>query len=96
MSFTCNLGIGMTAGFVVYPIMKIFTGRAGEVTTGLWFLGGLSLLFHILYPGWSDYTQQGRKSCDSRPCCIVSRPEWNQKNVMDPSRIGARRYCRAG
>jgi AGZA family xanthine/uracil permease-like MFS transporter len=50
MSFTYNIGIGMTAGFVVYPLMKTLSGRAKEVPSGLWVLGGLSLLFFIFYP----------------------------------------------
>ncbi len=50
MSFTYNLGIGMTAGFVIYPILKSLTGRRHEVSTGLWILGLMSLLFFIFYP----------------------------------------------
>jgi AGZA family xanthine/uracil permease-like MFS transporter len=50
MSFTYNLGIGMTAGFVLYPLMKLLAGRAREVPPGLWVLGALSLCFFIFYP----------------------------------------------
>ena len=50
MSFTYNIGIGMTAGFVVYPLMKTLSGRASEVPPGLWFLGFLSLVFFVFYP----------------------------------------------
>ena len=50
MSFTYNIGIGMTAGFVVYPLVKTLAGRAREVPAGLWVLGGLSLLFFVFYP----------------------------------------------
>lgn len=50
MSFTYNLGIGMTAGFVLYPLFKVVAGRAREVHPGLWMLGALSLLFFIFYP----------------------------------------------
>ena len=50
MSFTYNLGIGMTAGFVVYPLMKLFTGRHEEVPTGLWVLAAVSLVFFVFYP----------------------------------------------
>ncbi len=50
MSFTYNLGVGMTAGFLLYPLFKLLTGRAREVGTGLWVLGALSLLFYIFYP----------------------------------------------
>jgi AGZA family xanthine/uracil permease-like MFS transporter len=50
MSFTYNLGIGMTAGFVVYPLMKVLSGRVREVPAGLWVLSALSVLFFIFYP----------------------------------------------
>ena len=50
MSFTYNLGVGMTAGFVLYPLLKTLAGRAKEVPAGAWVLGGLSLLFYIFYP----------------------------------------------
>jgi len=50
MSFTYNIGIGITGGFVLYPFFKLVTGRAREVRPGLWVLSALSLLFFIFYP----------------------------------------------
>jgi adenine/guanine/hypoxanthine permease len=50
MSFTYNIGIGITGGFVLYPFFKLVTGRAREVHPGLWVLSALSLLFFIFYP----------------------------------------------
>jgi AGZA family xanthine/uracil permease-like MFS transporter len=50
MIFTYNIGIGITAGFVLYPFCKLVTGRYREVKTGLWFLALLSLAFFIFYP----------------------------------------------
>ncbi|MER3523458.1 MAG: guanine permease [Ignavibacteria bacterium] len=50
MVFTFNIGVGMTAGFVTYPLLKVATGRAREVPTGMWVLSGLSLLFFIVSP----------------------------------------------
>lgn len=50
MSFSYNLGIGMTAGFVLYPVFKIFSGQRNQITPGLWILAVLSLLFFIFYP----------------------------------------------
>lgn len=50
MSFTYNLGIGMTAGFVAFPLVMLFSGRAGEVHTGMWILAAISALFFIFYP----------------------------------------------
>lgn len=50
MSFTYNLGIGITAGFVLHPFFKIVSGRRKEIHPGGWILGVLSLLFYIFYP----------------------------------------------
>ncbi|MBN2143187.1 MAG: NCS2 family permease [Candidatus Aureabacteria bacterium] len=50
MSFTYNIGVGLLAGFVVYPLVKLFSGRFKEVNSGLWVLFVLSLLFFIFYP----------------------------------------------
>jgi len=50
MSFTYNIGVGITAGFVLYPLFKLAAGRGGEVRPGLWALSALSLLFFVFYP----------------------------------------------
>ncbi|MGA1824060.1 MAG: NCS2 family permease [bacterium] len=50
MSFTFNIGIGMTAGFVLYPLFKIVDSRAKEIHAGMWIFALLSLLFFIFYP----------------------------------------------
>jgi len=50
MSFTFNMGIGMTAGFIVYPVMKIITGKAKEVTAAVWILAAVSAVFFVFYP----------------------------------------------
>jgi len=50
MTFTYNIGVGMTAGFVLYPLCKLFAGRLGEVRPALWVLTALSGLFFIFYP----------------------------------------------
>jgi AGZA family xanthine/uracil permease-like MFS transporter len=50
MSFTYNLGIGMTAGFVLYPLSKVFAGKYKEVHPGMWVMFILSVLFYIFYP----------------------------------------------
>jgi AGZA family xanthine/uracil permease-like MFS transporter len=50
MSFTYNIGVGITAGFVLYPFCKLVVGRFREVKPGLWVLAGLSLLFFVFYP----------------------------------------------
>jgi len=50
MVFTFNIGIGMTAGFVTHPLLKLFSGRRREVPGGMWFLGFLSLCFFLFAP----------------------------------------------
>ena len=50
MSFTYNIGIGMTAGFIAYPAFKLLAGRSREIKTGLWVLAALSLVFFVFYP----------------------------------------------
>ncbi|MDX1921182.1 MAG: NCS2 family permease [Candidatus Caenarcaniphilales bacterium] len=50
MSFTFNVGIGMTAGFISFVLLKLFTGRYKEIHPGMWLLALLSLLFFIFYP----------------------------------------------
>ncbi|MFH0991936.1 MAG: NCS2 family permease [bacterium] len=49
MSFTYNIGIGMTAGFVLYPLFKLISGKMHQVKPGLWVLSILSLVFFIYY-----------------------------------------------
>jgi AGZA family xanthine/uracil permease-like MFS transporter len=50
MSFTYNIGVGITAGLVLYPLLKLAAGRWREIHAGLWMLCGLSILFYIFYP----------------------------------------------
>lgn len=50
MVFTFNIGVGMTAGFVAHPLLKLLSGRWREVPGGMWFLGLLSLGFFLFSP----------------------------------------------
>ena len=50
MSFTYNIGIGMTAGFVAYPLFKTAAGSISDVKPGMWVLAALSGLFFVMYP----------------------------------------------
>ena len=50
MTFTYNIGIGITAGFILYPLFKAAAGRWREIRPGLWVLAALSMLFYIFYP----------------------------------------------
>jgi len=48
--FTYNLAVGITAGFLLHPFCKFFTGRVKEVRPGLWVLAAVSALFFVFYP----------------------------------------------
>jgi AGZA family xanthine/uracil permease-like MFS transporter len=50
MSFTFNIGVGMTAGLLSYPLLKILSGRIREVAPGMWVLAAMSLCFYLFYP----------------------------------------------
>jgi len=50
MAFTFNIAIGITAGFVMYPICKLVAGRLNTIKSGVWVLTLLSLLFFVFYP----------------------------------------------
>jgi AGZA family xanthine/uracil permease-like MFS transporter len=50
MAFTFNIAIGITAGFVLYPVCKLVAGKASQLKPGLWVLTGLSLSFFVFYP----------------------------------------------
>lgn len=50
ISFTYNIGVGITAGLLVWPIFKTLSGRGREVPAGAWILALISLSFFIFYP----------------------------------------------
>ena len=50
MSFTYNVGIGMTAGFVFFPIAKLVGGKSKEIHPAMWILFFVSILFYVFYP----------------------------------------------
>lgn len=50
MAFTFNIAIGICAGFVLYPICKLVSGKVCHIKPGLWVLTVLSLLFFVFYP----------------------------------------------
>jgi adenine/guanine/hypoxanthine permease len=47
MIFTYNIGVGMTTGFIAFPLMKLATGRAREIKSGIWVLALLSLSYFV-------------------------------------------------
>jgi adenine/guanine/hypoxanthine permease len=50
VSFTFNIAIGISAGFVLYPLCKLVAGKLREVKPALLVLTVLSLLFFVFYP----------------------------------------------
>jgi hypothetical protein len=58
MVFTFNLCVGMTAGFVAFPILKLLYGRWREVGGEMWFLGLLSLRFFLFGSHWCAFQEE--------------------------------------
>jgi AGZA family xanthine/uracil permease-like MFS transporter len=50
MCFTFNIAVGISAGFVLYPLCKLVSGKIKQVKPALFVLTALSLLFFIFYP----------------------------------------------
>ncbi len=50
MCFTYNIGIGMTAGFIVYTFIKVIKKETRDIAPAMWFLSLISLAFFIFYP----------------------------------------------
>ncbi len=50
MCFTFNIAVGISAGFVLYPLCKLVAGKRNQLKPAIWVLTALSLLFFIFYP----------------------------------------------
>jgi len=50
MCFTFNIAVGISAGFILYPLCKLVAGKIGQVKPALYALTVLSLLFFVFYP----------------------------------------------
>lgn len=50
MCFTFNIAVGISAGFVLYPLCKLAAGQIKQVKPALFILTALSLLFFVFYP----------------------------------------------
>ena len=50
MSFTYNIGVGMCAGFVLWPLFATIRGRFSEIPPACWALFLLCLAFFVFYP----------------------------------------------
>lgn len=47
ISFTYNIGNGLTAGLLIYPVLKVITGRWRELTAGSVILALLCLAYYV-------------------------------------------------
>jgi AGZA family xanthine/uracil permease-like MFS transporter len=47
MVFTYNIGNGLTAGLVLYPVLKTLTGRWRELNAGSVTLGLVCLVYYL-------------------------------------------------
>jgi AGZA family xanthine/uracil permease-like MFS transporter len=50
MCFTFNIAVGISAGFILYPLCKLVAGKARQVKPALYVLTALSFLFFVFYP----------------------------------------------
>jgi AGZA family xanthine/uracil permease-like MFS transporter len=47
MVFTYNIGNGLTAGLLIYPVVKLLAGRIGDVRPGGWVLAAACAVYYI-------------------------------------------------
>lgn len=50
MMFTFNIGVGITAGFIAWVLVKLCSGKASDIRSGMWILALLSITFYLFYP----------------------------------------------
>ncbi len=50
MIFTYNIGSGIVAGFIIYPLTQILCGQKNKTNTITWILFVLSIIYFIIYP----------------------------------------------
>lgn len=47
MVFTYNIANGLTAGLILYPVIKLLSGRVRDVTPGAWVLAALCAVYYL-------------------------------------------------
>ncbi len=50
MIFTYNIGAGIIAGFIIYPVVKLLCGQKRKTNIITWIMFVISILFFIAYP----------------------------------------------
>lgn len=49
MAFSLNIGVAVASGFILYPVLKICTGKKHELNIPVWILFAASCIFFALY-----------------------------------------------
>ena len=50
MIFTYNIGSGIIAGFIIYPLTKLLCGQKNRTNIITWILFVLSVIYFVIYP----------------------------------------------
>ena len=50
MAFTYNIGIGIIAGFIIYPLLKLLCNQKNKTNAITWIMFVLSCIFFTIYP----------------------------------------------
>ncbi len=50
MVFTCNIGLGIILSFIIYPLIKAFTGKIADINIVMRILFVISVIFFAIYP----------------------------------------------
>ncbi len=50
MIFTYNIGAGIIAGFIIYPLLKLLSGQKNKTNIISWIMFAVSIIFFTIYP----------------------------------------------
>ena len=50
MIFTYNIGAGIIAGFIIYPLLKLLSGQKNKTNIISWIMFVISIIFFAIYP----------------------------------------------
>ncbi len=49
MTFSANIGVAVASGFILYPVLKLISGKKDELNIPVWILFIASCIFFVLY-----------------------------------------------
>lgn len=49
MTFSANVGVAITSGFILYPVLKLISGKKNELNVPVWILFAFSCIFFAIY-----------------------------------------------